>query len=553
MALLVVSACNQGADDEDANRSRPSEAATEIVAAVGGTVALGDASISIPPGALTADARVTIRRETDVTRAPDAAPLARVLGEPYLFGIEGGATLKAAATLTVPYDPAQIPAESESFAPFLAGYDADSRSWVPKASTADPPRRTVSEQSQRVSWIQAWTWVVPAAREALTTVVSDTFRVTGGRASAPVCEREPRTGLELEPLAGDAILACLGTGDRPGAAELAVANNRPFSVVVDPHSGVKVGRVGGDGLYDALDGVLAKAFPSAAYVPGGGTAELELTLPASPVTYEVTAGPRAVTVALDLLVRGVGLFAPGAGDLAVPAAACVVDAVGTAGGLDRLDEVAKTVVGCVESVDRSNPVAIALARLRDPLGVATTAGEVVNGGAAAGRSRLRVSWAPAERLTPASRLRLDGIGPVRVGMTLEEASKVSGLTFTVDPTSGPDPGRCGFARPEGVPPGVGFMVKDNTTIVRIDVSGPSVATDTGLRVGSTEADVMAAYPGRISVRPHLFKGPEGHNLVHVPDEPAVKGFELLFETDGRTVTTFRTGVIDFVEAPGGCA
>jgi len=551
--VLLLAACNGNGADPGTAPGPASDAGVDIVAAVGGVVRLGDASITIPPGALTTNARVTIRRATDVREAPDAAPLTRVLGEPYLFGIERGATLRAAATVTVPYDPARIPAESESFAPFVAGYDDDARSWLPASSAVDPARRTVSEQTQRVSWSQVWTWLVPAAREALATVVADTFRLAGGRASEPVCERDAPAGLDLQPAAGDAVLACVGAGTTEGSAELAVANNRPFSVVVDRPSGVKVQRVGRDGLYRALDAVLAKAFPSGAYVPGGATAEIELPLPAGPTTYELTAAPRAITVALDLLVRSVGLFAPGAGGMTDRAAPCVLEAVGTGDDRDGLDDLPKTVVDCVEAADRSNPVAIALVRLRDPLAAATRSADLVNGDRSTGRSRLTATWAPAERLVATSRLRLDGIGPVRVGMTLEEASKASRLVFAVGPDSGPAPRTCGFAGPEGAPPGLAFMVKDNTTIVRIDVHGPTVATDTGLRVGSTEAEVMAAYRGRINVRPHPNRGPDGHYLVYVPEEPAVKGFELLFETDGKTVTTFRTGVISFVEAPKGCA
>lgn len=550
--VLLLAACT-GGPEKGAAPVLASEAAADITAAVGGTVRLGDASIVIPPGALTADARVIVRRGSDARPAPDAAPLALVLGEPYLFGIEGGATLQAAATVTVPYDPAEIPPESETFAPFVSDYDDGARSWVPGSSNAEPARRTVSEQTRRVSWSQAWTWLVPAAREALARVVAELFGTTGGPAPEPVCERDPPAGVELQAPAGDGVRACLGAGGANDVAELAIANNRPFAVVVNRPAGVKVEHIGRDGIYGGLDAVLAEAFPSDAYVPGGATAEFTLSLPAAPAAYELTAAPRTATVALDLLTSGIGLFAPGARSLTSRSASCVVDAVGTADDLDGIADVAKTVVDCVESVDRSNPVAIALARLRDPLATATRSTDLFEGGGAAGRSRLGATWTPAERLTAASRLRLDGIGPVKVGMSLEEASRVSGLRFAVDPDSGPDPARCGFATPEGAPPGLRFMVADRTTIVRIDVTGPSIATDTGLRVASTEAEVTAAYPDRIAVRPHPFRVPDGRYLVHVPDEPAVKGFELLFETDGRTVTMFRVGVIEFVEAPEGCA
>lgn len=573
LALVVwlASACSGGGDGRaDAPPAPPAEAGADLTAASGGTVRLGEASITIPPGALSADARVTIRRAGDAHRAPAAPPLARLLGEPYLFGIDG-ATLRAPATVTVPYDAAQVPAESESLAPFVAAYDDAARGWQPAPSTADPARRTVVEQTDRVSWRQAWTWLVPTAREALTSTIAEVFRVAGERAAALVCEREPPSGLLLERPPNDALPACASAraGASPPAgvpttATLSLANNRPFSVVVRRPAGAALERATRGGLYDGIDAELARAFPSAVFLPGGGTAELTLALPATPATYELTSSPQALTVGLDLLTHAVGLLVPADAVVVAPAAACLLGRAGGGlsandgpGGSGGLGGVSGTVVDCVESVDRANPVALLLSRLRDPMAGALRSSELVKGDGAAARGRVGATWTPAERLTPASRLRLDGIGPVRVGMTLAEASAVTGLAFAVDPRSSPQPERCGIATPQGAPPGLSFMVENGTTIVRIDVrsadgSPPPIAATTGVHVGSTEAEVLAAYPVGLVVRPHPVLVPDGHYLVHAPDDPPVKGFELLFETDGKTVTTFRSGVIAFVERAEGC-
>jgi hypothetical protein len=154
----------------------------------------------------------------------------------------------------------------------------------------------------------------------------------------------------------------------------------------------------------------------------------------------------------------------------------------------------------------------------------------------------------AERgpLAAGDRLRIDGIGPVTVGMTLAEAEHAAGQPFTAfkdDLGNG-----CGFVSPRSGSPDVSFMVGGGH-VVRVDVrEGSSTRTDHGIGLGSTEAEVEAAYPGRVVVRPHAYTS--GHYLRVVSDDGLLV---LVLETDGTRVTLMRTGTAEAAGQTEGCA
>lgn len=93
---------------------------------------------------------------------------------------------------------------------------------------------------------------------------------------------------------------------------------------------------------------------------------------------------------------------------------------------------------------------------------------------------------------------------------------------------------------------------DRGRIVLLDVGpgGRVQALGQGARVGigSTEAQVLAAFPGaEVRDRP---SGLVGHELVvNHHEQPDV---ELLFRTDGAVVVQFSTGLRDYVETPKAC-
>jgi len=145
-------------------------------------------------------------------------------------------------------------------------------------------------------------------------------------------------------------------------------------------------------------------------------------------------------------------------------------------------------------------------------------------------------------------LRLDGIGPVRVGMTLAEVERLLGGTTRIERIEPGD--ECGYAYLSAMPAGLSLMLAGDT-VVRANVDTTGFRDAAGVAVGSAEADVLSRYQGRVRVEEHPYTGPEGHYLI--VDDPARPGFRLIFETDGRMVTSFRGGRLPEVDLIEGCA
>jgi hypothetical protein len=140
-----------------------------------------------------------------------------------------------------------------------------------------------------------------------------------------------------------------------------------------------------------------------------------------------------------------------------------------------------------------------------------------------------------------------GIGPVRAGMTVAEAGTALGAPLTVTG----DAKECAYARAAKAPEGVSFMVVDNH-IARVDViRTKSVATVEGARIGSSEARIDSLYQGRVMVQPHKYT--DGHYLVVGSGAGSDTTNRIVFETDGKVVTLFRSGRMPEVGWVEGCS
>ena len=151
-------------------------------------------------------------------------------------------------------------------------------------------------------------------------------------------------------------------------------------------------------------------------------------------------------------------------------------------------------------------------------------------------------------LGDASTISTVGLDEVHFGMTLDEAQEAAGAALV---TEGPREPSCFLAAPAEGPAGVSFLFADGR-VERVDIAAPPIATRSGAKVGSTEAQITELYGDQIEVQARA-DGQPGNNLVFVPRDEADQDFRLIFTTDGTTVTSYRAGRVPQVLAPTGCS
>lgn len=146
-------------------------------------------------------------------------------------------------------------------------------------------------------------------------------------------------------------------------------------------------------------------------------------------------------------------------------------------------------------------------------------------------------------------VRLTGVGPIRIGMTLEEATDALGLPLV--PIGSNVGGDCAYYQPDSVSQALGLMVVDNR-VIRVDVwPGSSLATVSGVKIGSTEQDLKDIYPGQLETTPNPYT--QGEFLTLVPQDQELSLYRLVFETDkSGQIVQYRAGQFPAVTWPDGC-
>jgi hypothetical protein len=105
-----------------------------------------------------------------------------------------------------------------------------------------------------------------------------------------------------------------------------------------------------------------------------------------------------------------------------------------------------------------------------------------------------------------------GLGPVRIGMTVEEAARALRRDHIEPPPEGFDEA-CWEVPIGGDRPGVYIMIQNGrVTSISISKDG-QVATEAGIRIGDPEAAVKRAYRGKLKIEGHAYNTPPAHYLT----------------------------------------
>lgn len=158
----------------------------------------------------------------------------------------------------------------------------------------------------------------------------------------------------------------------------------------------------------------------------------------------------------------------------------------------------------------------------------------------------------APRLDETTAINLKGIGPVVAGMTVRQAEQAAGIPFVIDGFEDFE-GLCYSAHVQGLEERFDFLVEarggkppphpKDGIIGRVSVyqgMARPAKTLSGIGIGASKADVLLAYPGRITTEPHPYE-PDGSYLTYVGPDPADAPFRLRFAVND-------SGVVDEIHA-----
>jgi hypothetical protein len=156
--------------------------------------------------------------------------------------------------------------------------------------------------------------------------------------------------------------------------------------------------------------------------------------------------------------------------------------------------------------------------------------------------------AVATPVTEADELRIDGLGSMTIGMHVIDVERATGMAVDISSDFSPE---CRYGRLVGGPDDL-FLMFSRRVLVRIDVGNESaIETDTGIVVGDPISEVEDAYGDELKREPHPYLGDRGSYLIFDP-EPE-DGLLIIFETNLRSVTSFRSGFDQQVLYKEGCA
>jgi hypothetical protein len=270
-----------------------------VSAQEGGSVSLGDATLTVPAGAVRGNGQLVATTSGSPSAGFGSGALVGASAGVH-FSVTGGArvTGKLIITFRVPSAgvPTSLPGSAVTSAVWLAFYDPASGRWQGVASSYDPTAGTVTARVAHLSWWMPWTWdwagMALRARQALSAFGS-------GRASAVSCPGVPGVTVTSEGGQDPPMIGCAAKDDA-GTLAITLTNNRGLSTVLstippDARSGLS----SYSGFYDYVaSSAIATTVLGGPDLPPGGTRTYTLPPSGGPVTF--TAAPTVSSYVLDL-------------------------------------------------------------------------------------------------------------------------------------------------------------------------------------------------------------------------------------------------------------
>lgn len=132
-------------------------------------------------------------------------------------------------------------------------------------------------------------------------------------------------------------------------------------------------------------------------------------------------------------------------------------------------------------------------------------------------------------------LTVEGYGDMRIGMSLEDARRVSGQPMANPPLDEETPGACSEQEYRTADGDQLWLMFEGDKITRITASteAPRTRTAQNVGVGSTDAEVRTAYQNVVEEGAH-YNPPPAHNLI-IWTTPEQSG--LLFEVSEQGIVT----------------
>lgn len=169
---------------------------------------------------------------------------------------------------------------------------------------------------------------------------------------------------------------------------------------------------------------------------------------------------------------------------------------------------------------------------------------------------------------PNARLTFEGLGPIRIGMTVKQVEAIGFALTTGGPWSDEEEKfQCHYLDSAPNYPDIALMMNKDR-LVRIDVAFGSAPgrwkSLSGAMIGMSEQDVHALYRDWLTISPHPYLGDSGSylSLTSSDDDHAMifetaaldqADTQIAGEKPTKYVTNFRAGLKDAVSYIEGCA